>query len=92
MVIRNREDGTTTIPDWQLGVAAFLLVACSGAVATWVGREINDHQHRLNEHDTVLATHTQQLRSIESQGDKVESKLTRIDEKIDRLFEEMRKK
>jgi peptidoglycan hydrolase CwlO-like protein len=87
-----RENGTTTIPDWQLGVAAFLLVTFSGAVATWVWSEINDHQHRLNEHDTVLATHTQQLRSIESQGDKVDVKLTRIDEKIDRLFEEMRKK
>jgi peptidoglycan hydrolase CwlO-like protein len=87
-----RSNGSTTIPDWQLGVGAFLLVVASGAVATWVGSEINSHQHKLNEHDTMLATHSQQLKQIESQGDKVDGKLTRIDEKIDRIFEELRKK
>lgn len=88
----SRQDGHTTIPDWQLGLAAFLLVACSGAVATWVGSAINDHQHKLSEHDTMLATHTQQLRQVESQGDKVDAKLSKIDEKIDRIYEELRKK
>lgn len=87
-----RKDGTTTIPDWQLGVAAFLLVGTSGAIGTWVWSTIDKQGVTIVEHDRLLTTHTQQLKSIETQGDKVETKLTRIDEKIDRIYEALRAK
>lgn len=87
-----RSNGHTTIPDWQLGIAAFLLVACSGAIGSWVWSTISKQGDTLVEHDRALTTHTQQLRQLENQGDKVDTSLARIDEKIDKLFEEVRRK
>ena len=90
MVIR--ENGKTTIDDWQLAVAAFLLVACSGAIGSWVWSTIDSQGATIVEHDRALTTHTQQVRQLENQGDKVDGKLTRLEEKIGRIFEELRKK
>ena len=94
-----RQNGHTTIPDWQLATIGAVLVLVIGAVGTLVGWQIRDvqakvaeHDERLSDHNSLLATHSQQLKNIEAQGDKVDSKLTRIDEKIDKLFEEVRRK
>jgi len=99
MVTRNRENGTTTIPDWQLAAIGGVLALVIGAVGTLVGWQIRDVQAKVSEHDnritsqeTVSATHTQQLRQIEQNGDRTYAELLRMNEKIDRVFDELRKK
>ena len=95
----SRHDGHTTIPDWQLGLAAGFIALVVGAVGTLAGWQIRDvqakvaeHENRITSSETVAATHTQQLRQIEQNGDRTYSELLRMNEKIDRVFDELRKK
>lgn len=93
-----RENGKTTIDDWQLTAIGVLLTLVIGAVGTLVGWQVRDVQAKVAEHDsrltaaeTTSAAHAQQLRQIELLGDRTYGEMLRLNEKFDRLSEAVRK-
>jgi hypothetical protein len=75
-----RGDETTTIPRWLWTAAGIIAITFAGALGTWVGGTLIDHETRIGRTE-------ERVDGVREQMKEVKLGLEKIDGKLDRLLE-----
>jgi hypothetical protein len=84
-------DNEITIPLWLWGSVGAVMLATVGAMGTWVGTKLQNHDDRLMVHESRLAIAETQLIANSNTNTRMEGRIEKMDEKIDRLLDLTRK-
>ena len=77
--IEHGDGGVTTIPTWLWATVGVLLMATTGAIGTWAGSTLMDHDRAIVMLQGQMMRAERDIASVEVKFDRIWSKLEQLD-------------